>query len=920
VRVARREATSLPGRRLLLVELMSSPTVLTGFYDYPLVAVSVFIAVVASYAALDLAGRVTTSRGNARLAWLCGGSVAMGTGIWSMHYVGMEAFHLPVPVLYDWPTVLVSLLAAILSSGLALFIVSRAAMGISRLVAGSLFMGMGIAAMHYIGMDAMRFPAMCVYNPWLVSLSVALAIAISFIALNLTFAFRHDLSAWDWPKVRSAIIMGLAIPTMHYVGMAAAKFIPSRSLNGNLAYAVSVSRFSVAGIAIVTLMVLGLAILTSMIDRRFSMQTQLLANSRMQLQTIFENMAEGIVVVDRELNIVQANETAVRLLDLSNGAYTVEDVLKTFEMLSPAGEVLPSDQLPSALAFRGEFAQSSKLRIRRRGTGETVVAEISTRPVSTDAGKIQEVMISYRDITEREERDEARSKLAAIVESCEDAIIGRDDRGIVTSWNSGAEKLFGYSATEMIGEPITKLMPPDREMEEDVILARIRAGETVKHFETVRRTRDRQLIHVSLTVSPIRDANGRIVGASKIARDITQTRQLEQQLHQSQKMEAIGQLTGGIAHDFNNLLGVVIGNLDLLERHVCNDQGALKRVQTAQKAAMRGAAMTRRMLAFSSKQQLNPSPTSLNESIYNTIELVARVLGPEINIRTHCESLPPVLVDASRLESVLINLVVNARDAMPNGGDLTIQTYLRNLDVTYPPVQIGELKAGNFACISVSDTGTGMSRETLGHAFEPFFTTKPHGKGTGLGLATVYGFAKQSGGTARIYSEEGCGTSVSLYFPIAETGSQLSAPIIEDNLGVPSSAKVLVVDDEVDLLEIAVAYLQDMGYAAVQALDGNAALEIAEHEKDIDVLITDIIMPGGINGVELARRMRRGNPAIRVVYSSGFPADALTERNGTLVDGPLLHKPYQQKEFAAVVRRVVEGRKQEDSGRADPIS
>ncbi len=505
--------------------------------------------------------------------------------------------------------------------------------------------------------------------------------------------------------------------------------------------------------------------------------------------------------------------------------------------------------------------------------------------------------------------------MASIVESSDDAIIGKDVNGVVTSWNEGAEKIFGYSAAEMVGHSILRVVPPDRVHEEDEILGRIRRGEGVEHFETVRKRKDGQLIDVSLAVSPIKDANGAIVGASKVARDITERRRLEQQLRQSQKMEAIGQLTGGIAHDFNNLLGVIMGNLDLLQRLASGDQAVLDRALAAQRAAERGADLTRRLLGFSSRQQLSPVPTSLEESIKNMVALASRTLGSDIRIVTTFNgTLAPVLVDPSAFENALLNLAVNARDAMPTGGVLTISTRMSDLSQSYPPVLAEELKSGRYACVTVSDTGQGMSRETLERAFEPFFTTKPRGKGTGLGLAMVYGFVKQSGGIVRIYSEQGHGTSVRIYLPLAP-GAVLPAPsIVKTAEPRKMSGTVLVVDDEVDLLEIAVAYLVDMGYDVLHATDGAGAFGIFLRERSIDLLVTDVIMPGGMNGVELANNLRKFKPGIRVVYTSGYPSEALNERSGLRVDGLLLNKPFQRGEFVAAIQRAMQGVNPESTG------
>ncbi len=289
--------------------MTSSDMVLVGSYDYRLVALSVLIAILASYAALDLAGRVTSAQGKARLLWLNGGAIAMGFGIWSMHYIGMLAFRLPIPVQYDWPTVLLSLVAAIVASGIALFVVSRHKMGVIRAVLGSIFMGSGIAIMHYTGMAAMRLFAMCSYSATLVTLSVILAIMISFVALWLTFYSRGETAAWSWRKILSAVVMGAAIPVMHYTGMAAASFTASPSVHGNRSHAISVTSLSVAGVTVVTLTVLGLVLLTSLADRRFSLQAMELEASRRHHQ-IIETALDAFIEIDSDGLITDWNAQA----------------------------------------------------------------------------------------------------------------------------------------------------------------------------------------------------------------------------------------------------------------------------------------------------------------------------------------------------------------------------------------------------------------------------------------------------------------------------------------------------------------------------------------------------------------------------------------------------------------------------------
>jgi signal transduction histidine kinase/CheY-like chemotaxis protein len=422
------------------------------------------------------------------------------------------------------------------------------------------------------------------------------------------------------------------------------------------------------------------------------------------------------------------------------------------------------------------------------------------------------------------------------------------------------------------------------------------------------RRKDGEVFPVELGLSPVEI--GQTQHLIMVARDVTQRRGLERQLHHSQRMESIGQLTGGLAHDFNNLLGVVIGNLDLLERHVEHDEKAKSRVRTAQRAALRGADLTKRLLAFARRQQLNPQPTAINQLIGELLEMLPRTLGPEVKIAaTLAAELPDATIDAAGLESALLNLALNARDAMPDGGRLSIATELVQLDHEHSPVRTGEIKPGSYIRIAVSDTGQGMSRDTIAKAFEPFFTTKARGKGTGLGLAMVYGFAKQSNGNVRIYSELGVGTTITLYVPLAENVASVqpeSRPVPKQPAANSVRATMLIVDDEVDLLEVAVSYCEELGLRVLHATDGPSALEIAQTEPHIDMLLTDVVMPG-MHGVALAARLRAHYPQISVMYCSGFPSSALAERSQLQVDGPLINKPYTKSVFVETVLAALAG-------------
>jgi PAS domain S-box-containing protein len=513
------------------------------------------------------------------------------------------------------------------------------------------------------------------------------------------------------------------------------------------------------------------------------------------------------------------------------------------------------------------------------------------------------------DLALREQARHAAARssafLASVLEAAPDSVVIADAAGAIELVNSQVEKTFGFAREELLRKPVHMLFA------HPAVVASVGAQvEPVAGAENARvialecSRKDGSQFPVELGLSPV--AIGELRHLIVVARDVSDRRAMEHQLHQSQRMESIGQLTGGLAHDFNNLLGVIVGNLDLLERHVTHDEKASARVRTAQRAALRGSELTKRLLAFARRQLLNPQPTQVNQLVGELLEMLPRTLGPDIKIATKLAAdLPSANVDAAGLESALLNLSLNARDAMPSGGKLVIATSLVHLDHEHTPVQAGDIKPGSYIRISVSDSGHGMSPDTIGKVFEPFFTTKPRGKGTGLGLAMVYGFVKQSNGNIRIYSELGTGTTFTLYVPLAEAGAEPTHPDTSPVRPLPKSGglsgTVLIVDDEIDLLEVAVSYCEELGLRVLHAIDGPSALARADEETHIDLLLTDVVMPGGLNGVDLATRLRARYPKLQVVYCSGFPSSALAERSHLSVDGPLIGKPYVKSMFVQTV-------------------
>jgi PAS domain S-box-containing protein len=553
--------------------MTTSDQALLGSYNYGLVVLSVAIAIVAAYAALDLAGRVTSTGGRVRFLWLSGGAVAMGTGIWSMHYIGMLAFRLPIPVLYDWPTVLLSLLAAVFASVIALFVVSRRKMGLIRAFIGSIFMGGGIATMHYTGMAAMRLSAMCHWSTSLVLLSVFLAVVISFVALLLTFYFRRDTSPWSWLKIASAAVMGAAIPVMHYTGMAAASFTSSASAVGqwNEAHAVSAGSLSAAAVSVVTFMVLGLAVVTSLADRRFAAQGVELEASR-RYREIVESAFDAFVGIDSSGVIIDWNVQAEATFGWSRS----EAIGQTLSRLIIPERYRESHEKGLRRYFvTGEGPVLNK-RIEIAGlhkAGHELPLELMISPIHWGGACMFAAFV--RDVSERQKTEEARARLAAIVESSDDAIISKTLDGIILTWNPGAQRLFGYSSEEAVGKPMMMLIPPERRTEEPAILARVASGGSVAHFETVRIRKDGRRIDVSVTISPMKDSPGRIVGASTIARDTTERKAAEARAQaQLARLSLLHQITRAVGgrHDLASIYQVVLLNL---EEHLRFDFGCI---------------------------------------------------------------------------------------------------------------------------------------------------------------------------------------------------------------------------------------------------------------------------------------------------------------------------------------------------------
>jgi PAS domain S-box-containing protein len=624
----------------------------------------------------------------------------------------------------------------------------------------------------------------------------------------------------------------------------------------------------------------------------------------------------------------------------------------------------------------------------------------------------------------RERHGERERLFSAVVESSNDAILTMTLDGIITSWNRAAEQLFGYSGTEVVGRHVSLIVPSERLAEVDGILAKIARNELIQHHETVRRRKDERLLEVSSTISPIHAANGTVIGASKVVRDITESRRTqlalireieerqrvfetsqdlilvtdgtgvvvqvspssfailgyhpdemmgrntaeficpadldparaemraarqdrqvrrheaqllhkdgrtvvlswvatwsepaqryffvgsdqtekraaEAQARQAQKMEAIGQLTGGVAHDFNNILTVITGSIGILADGVADRPELASIAKLIDESAERGARLTQQLLAFARKQPLQPVDLDVNALIVETAKLLRPTLGEHIDVSARfTDDACSALVDPNQLTTAILNLALNARDAMPQGGKLTLETRNVSLDEDYARAH-SELLAGEYVMIAVSDTGGGIPPAYLEKVFDPFFSTKGVGKGTGLGLSMVFGFVKQSGGHVKIYSEVGQGTCVKLYLPCSREEKPSSPTTTTANEALGGAETILIVEDDALVRKFVVAQVKSLGYATLSAADAAEALEIIDGDAEIDLLFTDVIMPGPMNGAQLASAARQRRPALKTLFTSGYTEDAVIH-HGRLDDGVLLlAKPYRKPELARMIR------------------
>ncbi|MBO9622307.1 MAG: PAS domain S-box protein [Sphingomonas sp.] len=743
--------------------------VMAGTHDWTLVVVSIAIAIVASYTALDLAGRTRASEGWLRSIWLGAAAAAMGGGIWSMHFVAMLAFSVPgMEFTYDPGLTLLSLIVAIGATGTSFVVTNRLGRAPFPLLASGLLMGLGVVAMHYIGMAAMHMGGTLSYDRLWLSISVLIAIGAATTALWIGSRDRHPVTA-----LTAAVLMGFAIAGMHYAGMRAAVFTMAPGLDmakgvagrsqTDLAFAVSATTF----------IILSFALIAATFDRRFAL------------------------LAAREAEALRASEERFRSLY--------------------RGTPLPLHSLD----HEGRIEQVSNIWLELMGYAREEVTGRSLASFLTEASARQLRQKDWPELIER-------------------GILGPHE----------------YRAV----------------------------------------TKDGRFLDVMAAAKVERDGEGNFLRVLGGLTDITERKRAEDALRQTQKIEAIGQLTGGVAHDFNNLLAVIVGNLELLRKRVPDDPQISRLVESAFEGAQRGASLTQRLLAFARRQDLKPRPVDVADLVRGMADLLRRSLGPQIRVETRFPlDLPRARVDAHQLEMALLNLAVNARDAMPGGGTLDISA----ADVSVADGDIRDLRPGHYVRLALEDGGEGMDEETLRRAVDPFFTTKGVGKGTGLGLSMIQGLAAQSGGHLALRSVVGVGTVAELYLPVAD-GAEEPERRSPEGIGaeiIGPRRSILVVDDDPLVLANTIAMLEELGHRTYAAVSAEDALYQIERSCGFDLVMTDQLMPG-MTGLELIKRVRQLQPELPTLLMTGF-ADLEDEERERV---PTLRKPFDLKQLAKGIR------------------
>ena len=630
------------------------------------------------------------------------------------------------------------------------------------------------------------------------------------------------------------------------------------------------------------------------------------------LENTVESIRDSVVIADENAVVVVANAAARRLLGVDRGFDSLTGQRKFACFLSDGVTSLPIPDSPLARALRGENVDDFELVVQPEQSGAKACIVANARPLRDEHGRLRGAVTVLRDVTEQKRAHQAlvdsQQMAQTIVSTALDAFVQTDENGFVLEWSPQAEVLTGWTRAETVGVKLVELVFPEplRAAHRQRIaqfLREVADGAMGMRYEAPALHRDGHELFVEVSLTALRRGDGYIINA--FVRDISQRRAAEAQLIQAQKMESVGQLTGGIAHDFNNMLTVITGTIEILADGVKDVPHLASITKLISDAADRGANLTASLLAFARKQPLQPAEIDVNELIGEAVRLLLPTLGKHIEIVTVLAGdLWPAFVDRSQLSAALVNLAINGRDAMPNGGKLTITTGNATLGVPEAMAR-GVERAGEYVTIEVSDAGTGIPQAHLDRIFDPFFSTKEVGQGTGLGLSMVFGFAKQSHGSVDVRSEEGKGTTFRIYLPKADT-SALQPPAQDDPPAQGGNETILCVEDDRKIRDYVTMQIENLGYKVIVAGNADEALAIVRQGAAFDLLFTDIVMPGSMNGRQLAETLMDGRPALRVLFTSGYSDGALPLQGRAGQGIPLLTKPYRRAELARMLRRCLD--------------
>ncbi len=641
--------------------------------------------------------------------------------------------------------------------------------------------------------------------------------------------------------------------------------------------------------------------------------TQELAESRLMLQLVIDNIPESVYWKDKESQYLGCNTKHARLIGVESPDMVVGKTDTDFSWLSEhAGAYLAMDRMVLSTR-RALFGIEEPIRYRDGSLGWL---RTNKAPLFDQHGEIMGVLGTSEDITTAKQREDERARLITVLEQTEESVLVTDTEGTIQYVNPSLERTTGYSASELIGRTprVFRSDVHDRRFYED-LWGVIRRGE-VWHGFFINRRKDGTLFEEAATISPVRNDEGEIINYVSLKRDVTQERRLERQLRQALKMEAIGKLAGGVAHDFNNLLQVISGYTEMALTELPEDSRAFRQLEMCRSAITRAARLVRQLLLFGQRQTGQPETLDLNQNVTDILKIMRRFLGEQIEL-VFRKSQQPLLVyaDPGQMEQVVMNLCLNARDAMPDGGLLALETSVVTLSDD-ECMEVLEGGGGEYACLSVSDTGTGMPPEVVEHIFEPFYSTKETGHGTGLGLATVYGIIQQHRGIVRVQSKVGQGTTFRVYLPVMREEMPVIAALenVEAAADIPGGQETILLAEDEDLVRmLATEILEKKGYHVIQAADGAEAIRLFdEYAQVVGLVLVDMVMPKA-NGRQVFEHVRKSRPGVPVLFCSGYSRE-ITEKHPLTEDGGtgLINKPYNQSVLLRRVRDAIDKARLQD--------